>query len=71
MTIIFYEVLEVVLADGGQDMSEIAAVDVTGMSEQERAATLADLKALYGTGCTYRKHSCNHDEHKDCTKEVL
>jgi len=50
---------------------QLAAVDVTDMSELERCEILADLKVLYGADCKYRKHLCGHLEGVACKVEVL
>jgi hypothetical protein len=70
MTVIFYEVYENLVVDGGVFAHELAAMDVTEMSAAERATVLSDLKAAYGESCIYRQHYCGHDEGRRCPPEV-
>ncbi len=59
---IYYEVISSI----GGDNSVIERKDVSSMTGQERADTLAVLKAEYGDSCTYRQHSCRHDDGLPC-----
>ncbi len=65
--IIFYEVTENTVVDGEPSTNELAAVDVTAMTEQERADILTDLKTIYGESCAYHQHNCQHDEGLSCS----
>ena len=69
--IIFYEVVENIEVDGETIPNELAAVDVSGMGDAEKASVLADLKTLYGESCIYQRHSCGHNEGLPCTMEVI
>lgn len=67
---IYYEARETIT--GEETESELIRLDVTGKTEEERAAILAQMEAVMsGITCTYHKHTCGHDEGLSCTMEAL
>ena len=69
--ILYYEVHKLVKTDMGMGLEEMAAIDVTNMTDDERKDTLAKLRIVYGTDCQYRGHACGHLDKKACEVEQL
>ena len=57
--IIYYEAYRMTGEGDLARAEEVAAVDVTAMTEQERADTLTDMKVIY-PDCQFRQHLCGH-----------
>ncbi len=65
------EVFEPIVDERGTSNIKVACVDVTENTEAERDTLLTELKALYGSSCTYRKQDCGHDEGRPCHSQEV